>query len=235
MTVVLGIDAATADAAVAVARDGQVIREVAVPPDEDGRPRHSQVLLPEIDRSVRAAGGWSAIELIAVGVGPGSFTGLRIGIATARALSQARAVPVVPVVTLAVLARGIAEHAPGEDRPALAVIDARRGEAFAAAYAPDGTELRPPAVMPPRDLAALVAELDSAPLAAGDGALRFAAELEAGGATVAPPQDPVHRIAARHVCGLGAAAPEVKPHEIEPLYLRPPDAKKWLERDRDRG
>lgn len=233
MTVVVGLDTATVDAAVAVADDGEVIREVAAPPDETGRPRHSQVLLPEIDRCVEAAGGWGAIERIAVGVGPGSFTGLRIGIATARALAQARRIPLAPVVTLAALARAISAHPVGEDRSALPVIDARRGEAFAALYASDGSELRPPLVASPADVAALVAELDSAPLAAGDGALRFAADLEAGGATVAPPQDPVHRVAARHVCRLGAAAPEAAPSEIEPLYLRPPDAKRWLERDRD--
>lgn len=233
MTVVVGLDTATADAAVAVAHDGEVIREVAAPPDETGRPRHSQVLLPEIDRCVEAAGGWGAIERIAVGVGPGSFTGLRIGIATARALAQARRIPLAPVVTLAALARAISAHPLAEDRSALPVIDARRGEAFAALYASDGSELRPPLVASPADVAALFAELDSAPLAAGDGALRFAADLEAGGATVAPPQDPVHRVAARHVCRLGAAAPEAAPGEIEPLYLRPPDAKRWLERDRD--
>ncbi|HEU4979747.1 MAG TPA: tRNA (adenosine(37)-N6)-threonylcarbamoyltransferase complex dimerization subunit type 1 TsaB [Solirubrobacterales bacterium] len=235
MTVVLGLDTATADAAVAVTGGGEVIREVAVPPDQSGRPRHSQALLPEVDRCVDSAGGWKAIELIAIGVGPGSFTGLRIGIATARALAQARRIPLAPVVTLAALARAISAHPLAEDRSALPVIDARRGEAFAALYALDGSELRPPLVASPAGIAALVAELDSAPLAAGDGALRFAAELEAGGATVAPPQDPVHRVAARHVCGLGAAAPEAAPGEIEPRYLRPPDAKRWLERDRGRS
>ncbi len=204
-----------------------------MPPDQAGRPRHSQVLLPEIDRCAEAAGGWSEIDRIAVGIGPGSFTGLRIGIATARALAQARDLPLAPVVTLAALGRGISESAP--DRPALPVIDARRGEVFAAAYAADGSELRRPLVTPPAELGELIAELGRAPLAAGDGALRFVAELEAGGATVAPPQDPVHRVAGRHVCGLGAAVSEALPGEIEPLYLRPPDAKRWLERDRDRG
>ena len=236
MTVVLGIDTATADAVVGVTHEGEVIREVAVPPDDAGRPKHSQVLLPEIDRSIQAAGGWSAVELIAIGIGPGSFTGLRIGIATARALSQAREIPLAPVVTLAALARGISGSAEAGDRPALPVIDARRGEAFAAVYGPEGSELRPPMVASPADLGPLLAGLDPGPLAAGDGALRFAAELEAGGATVAPPQDPVHCVAARHVCGLGAAASEATTGEIEPLYLRAPDAKRWLERDdRDRG
>jgi len=73
-----------------------------------------------------------------------------------------------------------------------------------------------------------------APLAAGDGALRFAAELEAAGATVAPPDDPIHHLAAIDVCAVGEEASEAPPDQIQPLYLRPPDAKKWLERDRGR-
>jgi tRNA threonylcarbamoyladenosine biosynthesis protein TsaB len=86
MTVVLGIDTATADAAVGLTRDGELIREVAIPPAGAGG-RHSQVLLAEIERCIDAGGGWEAVGRIAVGVGPGSFTGLRIRIATARALA----------------------------------------------------------------------------------------------------------------------------------------------------
>ena len=73
------------------------------------------------------------IDRIAVGVGPGSFTGLRIGIATARALAQARDIPLAPVGSLAALARGISRGGRGR-RPALPVFDARRGEAFAALF-----------------------------------------------------------------------------------------------------
>jgi tRNA threonylcarbamoyladenosine biosynthesis protein TsaB len=228
--VVLGVDSATADAVVGVSADGRVVREARIDPGPDGRPRHSQVLLGEIERSVEEAGGWSAIDRIAVGVGPGSFTGLRIGIATARALAQAREVPIAPVGSLAALARGISEGAGGA--PALPVIDARRGEAFAALFEKDGTEIWPAFVAAPAKLADRLQTLDSTPLAAGDGALRFAAELEAAGAAVAPPDDPVHRIAARHVCSVGEAAIEATPDQIQPLYLRPPDAKRWLERDR---
>jgi tRNA threonylcarbamoyladenosine biosynthesis protein TsaB len=230
--VVLGVDSATADAVVGVTEGDEVIREARVGPAEDGRPRHSQVLLGEIERCVDAAGGWERIERIAVGVGPGSFTGLRIGIATARGLAQARGISVVPVSTLSALARGITTSDAGRGHLALPVIDARRGEAFAALIDDRGTEVWPPFVAPPEDLAGRLGDLDRAPLAAGDGALGFAAELEAAGATVAPPEDPVHRVAARHVCAVGEEVGEASLDQIQPLYLRPPDAKKWLERDR---
>jgi tRNA threonylcarbamoyladenosine biosynthesis protein TsaB len=228
--VVLGVDSATADAVVGVTANGKVVREVRIDPGPDGRPRHAQVLLPEIERSVEAAGGWGEIDRIAVGIGPGSFTGLRIGISTARALAQAREVPIAPVGSLSALARGISASL--EERGlALPVIDARRGEVFAALFDGDA-ELWPPFVAPPEDLADRLRELDQAALAAGDGALKFAAEQEAAGATVAPPGDPIHRVAARHVCAVGEAAIEASPDQIQPQYLRPPDAKRWLERDR---
>jgi len=230
--VVLGVDTATADAVVGVAADGEMVHEARVDPGPDGRPRHSQVLLPEIERGVESAGGWERIDRIAVGVGPGSFTGLRIGIATARALAQARQIPAAPVGSLAALARGISTSAEGAGRLALPVIDARRGEAFAALIEDGAAELWPPFVAPPDELGDRVRALDGAPLAAGDGAVAFAAELEAAGATVAPPEDPIHRIAARHVCTVGETAIEASPDQIQPLYLRPPDAKRWLERDR---
>ena len=228
--VVLGVDSATADAVVGVTTDGEVVREARIDPGPDGRPRHSQVLLGEIERSVEEAGGWKAIDRIAVGVGPGSFTGLRIGIATARALAQARGISIAPVSSLAALARGISES--DATAPALPLIDARRGEVFAALYDAGGAEVWPPFVSPPAELADRLQTMDWTPLAAGDGALRFGAELEAAGATVAPPENPIHRVAARHVCAVGEAAIEATPDQIQPLYLRPPDAKRWLERDR---
>lgn len=231
--VVLGIDTATADAVVAVGRGGEVVGEASVGPDDGGRPQHSRVLLGEVERAVEAAGGWGALERIAVGIGPGSFTGLRIGIATARGLAQARDLPLAGVGTLAALARGISEHAEGARRSALPVIDARRGQVFAGLYEPSGQERWRPLVASPQEVAERLAELDSAPLAAGDGAVRFAAELEAVGVTVAPPHDTVHRISARHVCALGEVADATPPDQVEPLYLRPPDAKRWLERDRN--
>jgi tRNA threonylcarbamoyladenosine biosynthesis protein TsaB len=228
--IVLGVDTATAYAVVGATADGEVVREAGVAPRPDGRPRHSEVLLAEIERAVDAAGGWSRIDRIAVGIGPGSFTGLRIGIATARALAQAQQIPLAPVGSLAVLARGISEAGSGFQL-ALPVFDARRSEAFAALFE-DGEEIWLPFVAAPEELAARLGEPDRTPLAAGSGALRFAAELEAAGATVAPPEDPIHRVAARHVCTVGEAAVEAPTDQVQPLYLRPPDAKRWRERDR---
>ena len=228
---VLGVDTATDFAVVGVSADGEVIREVSIGPGPDGRPRHSQALLTEIEASVEAAGGWPQIGRIAVGIGPGSFTGLRIGIATARALAQAREVPLAPVGSLTALARGISEGLGPEGPLALPVFDARRTEAFAALFE-DLREVWPAFVASPEELSARVRELEGTALAAGDGALRFAAELEAAGATVAPPEDPIHRVAARHVCKVGEVAAEAPTDQIQPLYLRPPDAKRWRERDR---
>jgi tRNA threonylcarbamoyladenosine biosynthesis protein TsaB len=231
--IVIGIDAATADAVVGLTRDGEVLSESAVQPGEEGRPQHSRVLLEEVERAVDAAGGWEGIDRIAVGVGPGSFTGLRIGIATARALAQSRGIPIAGVSSLAALAAGISEHPEAGDRSALPVLDARRGQVFAALHRPDGSEAWPPLVADPAELADRVRELDFSLLAAGDGAVRFASELESAGAMVLPPEDAVHRIAARHVCALGEAAEGEAPERIEPVYLREPDAKRWIERDRD--
>jgi tRNA threonylcarbamoyladenosine biosynthesis protein TsaB len=230
--IVLGIDAATPDAVVGVRAAGEPIREAQVPPGPEGRPNHARHLLPEIDRSVEAAGGWERIDRIAVGIGPGSFTGLRIGIATARALAQARVIPIAPVGSLAALARGISRGDPAEGRLALPVIDARRGEAFAALHDRHGAQLWEPFVAPPERLAERLRELGEPCLAGGDGAIRFVQELEAAGATVAPPEDPIHRLAARDVCAAGEAASEAPPDQIQPLYLRPPDATRWIERNR---
>ncbi|HEY6770996.1 MAG TPA: tRNA (adenosine(37)-N6)-threonylcarbamoyltransferase complex dimerization subunit type 1 TsaB [Solirubrobacterales bacterium] len=227
---VVGVDTATDRAVVGATADGEVVREVSIDPGPGGRPRHSEVLLAEIERAVEAAGGWPRIDRIAVGIGPGSFTGLRIGIATARALAQARGLPLAPVGSLTALARGISEDRSG-DGLALPVFDARRSEAFAALF-DDGDEVWPPFVAPPEELAERLRDLGQPPLAAGDGALRFATELEAAGATVAPPESSIHRVAAHHVCALGEAAAEAQTDQIQPLYLRPPDAKRWRERDR---
>ena len=121
---------------------------------------------------------------IAVGVGPGSFTGLRLGIATARGLAQARDLPLVGVSSLAALAAG------AERTAALAVIDARRGEVFAAAAA-GGCSGRPR-----WDPEALAARIQPGWLTIGDGAVRFREPLERAGAVIPADDSPLHRVSA---------------------------------------
>jgi tRNA threonylcarbamoyladenosine biosynthesis protein TsaB len=226
---VLGVDTATADTAVALTVGDQVVFERATGPEDGGRPRHAEALLGEIEAAAEAAGGWEAVGVIGVGVGPGTFTGLRVGIATVRALAQARGLAVAPVSSLAALARGIGF---GGSRPGLRLplIDARRGEVFAALAEPDGSLAWEPFIASPDQLAERLAELSASPLAAGDGSLRFRAQLEAAGVDVLPDADPAHRIAARHVCAIAAEMEPGWPEQVKPIYLRRPDAEVWRER-----
>lgn len=223
---ILGIDTATPDVAVAVVGDEECLAERNVPAPEGGRPRHATMLLPVIEELVGRTGGWATVGRIAVGVGPGSFTGLRIGIATANSLALARGIPAVGVSSLAALAAGM----PVGAQPRLAVIDARRGEVFADLYGSDGEGGWGPSVLDPDELASRLAAVETAPVAAGDGALRFRGELEAAGVEVLPDADSAHRLSARHVCRL-SAAPAARATPVRPVYLRQPDAKLWRERD----
>jgi tRNA threonylcarbamoyladenosine biosynthesis protein TsaB len=230
VTTVAGLDTATDDVSVAVVRDSEVVAEGIVPKPAAGYPRHSETLLAELETAVSESGGWGAVDFLAAGIGPGSFTGLRVGLATARAIAQSLGKGIVPVGTLDALARGIAEGAPEPDRPLLAVLDARRGQAFAALFGPDGTRRTEPFVASPEELAERVATLPETALAAGSGALRFRRELEAAGAEVLADADSAHQVWARHLCRMAEGATPARPGAIEPIYLRPPDAQIWRAR-----
>lgn len=170
------------------------------------------------------------VDLIAVGLGPGTFTGIRVGIATARGLGVSLGLPLRGVCTLDALGRGIQET--GEGSAALAVLDGWRGEVFAALYDADGKRPWDPAVYRPEELAERVASLEETPTVAGSGAIRFRKELARNGVRIADDSDPVHRVAARHVCAIAAAAADAdEGEELAPIYLRPPDAERWRERD----
>ena len=234
---ILGFDTATDDSAVAVTRDGDLVSERRAQAPSGERARHASALLAQVTEAVDEAGGWDAIGLIAVGVGPGTFTGLRVGVATARALSQGLEMPLAPVGSLAALAGGIGEHPAAASRLRLAAIDARRDEAFAALYGASGEQLWEPFVAAPEAIAERLRDLgdegDGPPLAAGSGSLRFRPQLEAAGTEVIAAGEPAHRVWARHVCRLAEAVTPVGPEAVEPVYLRRPDAELWRERDRD--
>jgi tRNA threonylcarbamoyladenosine biosynthesis protein TsaB len=210
--VILGFDTATAGTAVAVwAPDGPAV-ERRDDPAPGERPAHGSRLLVLVEETLAAAGAtWDAIERIAVGVGPGGFTGLRLGIATARALAQARDVQVVGVSSLAALAAGAAGD------PVVAVIDARRGEVFAASPGAFG----PTALTP----AALAARIAPGSMTVGDGAVRFRMELERAGAVIPADASPLHRVSALQVCRLGAVGAPADRDALLPDYRREPDAK----------
>lgn len=228
---VVGFDTASADTAVCAARDGEVVYEALLGLSEKGGPQHTTALLAEVERAAEAAGGWTAVELIAVGTGPGSFTGLRVGVATAKALALGRDLPLVGVGSLDALARGVGEAAGSRGR--LAVLDARRGEVCAALYSAAGERLWGPLLEAPEALGERLAALPAPALCAGSGAVRFRQQLTKPAVEIPDDADPAHRIAARHVCALAATGPGTDESDfVAPIYLRPPDAQRWRERDR---
>jgi tRNA threonylcarbamoyladenosine biosynthesis protein TsaB len=231
MSTIAGLDTATDDVSVAVVRDSGLVVERLVPKPPSAHPRHSETLLVELEGAVAAVGGWDAVDHLAAGVGPGAFTGLRVGLATARAIAQSLGKGIVAVGSLDALARGIAETSSEPDRALLPVLDARRRQVFAALFDPDGAHRWEPFVASPSQLAERVAKLPRTARAAGSGALRFRGELEVAGAEVPPDEDSAHRVWARHVCRLAENGAPSPPEAIQPIYLRPPDAQVWLERD----
>ena len=217
----LGLDTSTAAAAACVLRaDGEAFEELPDPSALRRSPAHASELMPAVARVMERAGlDWPELDAVAVGVGPGSFTGLRIGVATARGLARANGVRLRPVSSLAALAEGI----DGGDTVVLPLIDAKRGELFAAAYE-GGRELWAPFAAPPEEVGRRVQQADLTALAAGDGSIRFRRVLEAAGIRIAPDGSRAHVVRALHVCRL-AAAPGEPPEAVVPEYLRPPDAK----------
>jgi tRNA threonylcarbamoyladenosine biosynthesis protein TsaB len=230
--IVLGLDTATPATAVALLDDARpdAASERRHEPAAGERPGHAAQLLALAAELLDAAGlRFADVDRIAVGLGPGTFTGLRIGVATARALAQGGGAELVGVSTLRALALAAEPGAPA-GTGVLAVVDARRGEAFAAGWRA-GAPVLAPAALAPAALAARVAQAGGAWLAVGDGALRFRTELEAAGCTVAPDDAAQHAVSAGAICALGRrAAPAVARDLVVPDYLRLPDA--VLARDR---
>lgn len=242
---VLGLDTATRATTVAVVDvAGATVVERRDDPPRGERPRHTTRLLELTVEALRDAGAnWMDVGRIAVGVGPGTFTGLRIGVATARALAAARGIPLVGVSTLRSLAHRAAATAAGDGREVLAVLDARRGEVFAAGWSPAtvvdpaAAPLLSPAALSPRVLADTPPASGAAWLAVGEGAIEFRTVLErSDGTRVLIPEDgsELHRVSAIDHCRLAMGLPSQRHQDVRPAYLRLPDAELSL-RARERA
>lgn len=226
---IVGFDTATDDTVVAATVDGETVAESSAGPGEDGRPVHSDALLGTLTEAAEAAGGWGKVDRIAVGTGPGTFTGIRIGLATANGIALSTGIALAGVSTLAALALPMLEAGSST----LALIDARRGEVFAALYGPEGESVWSPFVCPPEDLVSRLKCFGPGLKVGGPGAVRFSDELDWAGVSIAGPEAGTNHLSGRSICDLGAVAElSSTSNPLEPTYLRVPDAQLWLERDR---
>jgi tRNA threonylcarbamoyladenosine biosynthesis protein TsaB len=218
--IILSLDTTTRAGSVAALRGTDVLAELSGDPERTHGER-----LPEDLRRVLGAASLRIedVELFSVAAGPGSFTGLRVGIATAQGLAMARARRVVAVSALEALARVAAN----QGAPIAAWMDAQRGEVFSEVYAPDGNAVVSPAesVLPATLLDRWHAGFEGAtPVFVGDGAVRYRMDITAslgqGTRILHPPPlaGLIGQIAASH--------PEraVLPHAVVPIYIRRPDA-----------
>ena len=190
---IVAFDTATEVATSALVWDGEVLGELASRPVS---------VLEDVDALLRRGGVRdSQLEGIVVGIGPGSFTGLRMGLATARTLAFSFDVPLAGVSTLEALAAGAPDAVP--------MIDARRREVFALVAGE-------PVVLAPAEL-----PIDAGRSYVGDGAVRYREVIESSGGSVPPDDSELHlpraRFHAQLATGFGP------PEQVQPMYLRVPD------------
>ena len=206
---ILVLDASTPVVAVAVAKEGEVRAEISI-----SARGASEALLPAVHAALNLAGeDLASVERLLVGVGPGTFTGIRIAAATARALSLSTGAALAKNSTLAALA---APALSCHTDDVLALLDARRGQVFAQRFSgiDPTTEIL---CVEPEDLSA-----EGASLVVGDGALRYRDALSALG-PIPSDDSPLHRLTATgHV--LSADLTPVSAEELVPIYVREPDA-----------
>ncbi len=222
---ILGIESATSRVGCALGDASGVLaaRESAQPR------RHAESLVPQIAEVLRESGVEAAdIEVVAVDVGPGLYTGLRVGITTAIIMAHALDAAMVPVTSLELVARRAADERAAERSWGRidAVVDARRGELFHGALTPEGDWISEPAVVAPEDLAATLRSTAAETLLVGDGVEAHAevfarAGLSIEGSSVHPSAETIVELAAAAV----AAGKVVNADLIRPLYLRGPDAR----------
>lgn len=227
----LAFDTSSASTIV-VAATADAIAERRHDPGDEGRPQHTALGLVFASEVLADLGlAWADVDRVGVGVGPGSFTGLRSGLSAAAGLARRLDVPLVPVTAHAILDDG-ARRAPGTAERVLAVVDGRRRELFVAQWrtAPadpgDAAEIH----VVRRDALDDLGDLTGW-LAVGDGAILEEAKLSALGADVAPTGDPRHALSATSLAALTARGPSQPADAVRPAYGRRPDAIPTAERE----
>jgi tRNA threonylcarbamoyladenosine biosynthesis protein TsaB len=226
---VLAIETSGAVGAVAACRDGSVLAEETL-----GKGMaHGRLLVP-VMRSVLQRAGWDArkdVNLIAVSQGPGSFTGLRVGLTAARTMAVLTGVPLIGVCSL----QAMAENAPVAEGSILTILDAKRGEVYAAAFKRNGGRLErtlDPCVSAP---VALLVRFADPPYVMGNGLDLHAGLFASAGCRLAPSDE--WTVRAHVVARLGASSYESgvrsDPLILQPVYLRLAEAEeKRLARER---
>ena len=218
----LSLETATAAGGAALVIDGVVIGESMTTKDR----RHAETLLPSAIELLAQAGiTVQELDGIVIDVGPGLYTGLRVGIATARSLAMASGSGLYSLTSLEVLAN---DERLGTSQTVLSVLDARRGEVFAQYFTVENGQRFPqgePRVLLPGDL---IEEMDTRPqslVVVGDGGVRYQelfAQLH--GVEFAPvPLFPSPATAAMMV-ERGGVTKQDLPSDVTPIYLRDPDA-----------
>lgn len=233
--IILGIDTATDSVSVALGDGTRVLAHSEVVSDR----QHCEALTPMIDFVCKQAGvSFRELGAVAVDIGPGLFTGMRVGIATAKAISFSLDLPIIGICSLDVLAAAV----PRTDSVVIPVIDARRHEVYWAMYRSVEDELRqvhPPCVGPIAELVIDVLERSQSAQFVGNGALRYRNEIvEALGTSIQGCEFADQRFSRPTAATLVALAHRraveerwESAQELSPLYLRPPDAEiNWLTR-----
>lgn len=224
IVIVLALSTSTARGSVAVIRDGSPIADAEYV-DLQG---HAERLFEAIDAALARAGVTRGdISAIACDIGPGSFTGVRVGVASAKGIALAMSAPLVGVISLEAMAMAaFAAGDAGEDDLAIAAIDAKKSEVFLGAWRASGEAVLAPVARPIGDLALSIADLPArgarvvvGEIAAGI-ALPAGARLARGPGLDLPDASWIGRIGAARLAAGGSLDPEL----VEPLYVRPPDA-----------
>jgi tRNA threonylcarbamoyladenosine biosynthesis protein TsaB len=234
----LALDTSTPSTVVGLLLDDGSVLEAYDDPGAHGRPGHQARLLPLASELLARAGtDWHDLDRVAVGLGPGTYTGLRVGVATARGLAESLAIEIAGVSSSLALAHA-ALRAAGRGRSVITIVDARRGELFIGAYrvANDSAApavLRAPRPVPVSDVAAAIdevvahddADTDASWFAVGDAVAKVgAAVLGRAGVQVSADLPTLQRPDAGALCDLAAHAPAQPLDAVAPEYCRPADA-----------